>query len=133
MRILGETLDSLRLRGVTEERLYANRLDLLKAMKIDLRSQVNQAAENLFRLKLENGDVSLRLVASRNPKLCWDMAETLEIEVSDDERVLWRKDGGPLGKSLFEKVYDRDFNNLEKETAWYLDSRQCVYWWHRLF
>ena len=132
MRILGETLETLRRRDVTEERLYANRLDLLKTMKIDLRTQVNQAAEDLFRRKLENGDISLRLVASRNPRLNWALAETLEIEVSDEDRVLLRKDGGPLEKSLFEKVYHRDFNNLEKKTAWYLDSRQCVYWWHRL-
>ena len=132
MRVLGETLDTLRRRRMTDERLYANRLDLLKAMKIDLRGQVNQAAENLFRRKLENGDISLRPVASRNSKLNWALAETLEIDVSDEDRVLLRKDGGPLEKSLFEKVYQRDFNNLEKETAWYLDSRQCIYWWHRL-
>jgi type III restriction enzyme len=101
-------------------------------MKIDLRGQVNQAAETLFRQKLENGDITLRLVLSKNPRLNWALAETLEIEVSDEDRVLLRKDGGPLEKSFFEKVYERDFNNLEKETAWYLDSRQCVYWWHRL-
>jgi type III restriction enzyme len=104
----------------------------LKAMKIDLRGQVNQAAENLFRRKLENGDISLRLIVSRNSGLNWALAETLEIEVSDENRILNRKDGGQLEKNLFERVYQRDFNNLENETAWYLDSWQCVYWWHRL-
>lgn len=132
MRTLGEALDALRRRGMNEERLYANRLDLLKAMKIDLREQVNQTAERLFRQKLENGDISLRLVLSGSSKLNWALAETLEIDVSDEDRVLVRRDGGPLGKSLFEKVYERDFNSLEKDTAWYLDSGQCVYWWHRL-
>jgi type III restriction enzyme len=24
------------------------------------------------------------------------------------------------------------FNDLEKNTAWYLDESQCVYWWHRI-
>ncbi len=132
MRVLDETLDALRQRGTTQEQLYANRLDLLKTMKTDLRSQVNQAAENLFRQKLESGDITLRLVSSKDARLNWALAETLEIDVSDEDRELLRKDGGPLEKSLFEKVYQRDFNNLEKDTAWYLDSSQCVYWWHRL-
>lgn len=132
MRILTATLETMRRRGMTEERLYANRLDLLQSMKLDLRGQVHQAAEALFRSKLETGDITLRLVASKNPELNWALAKTLEIDISDEDRILYRKDGGFLGKSLFEKVYHRDFNNLEKETAWYLDSGQCVYWWHRL-
>lgn len=132
MRILSETLDILRKRGVNEERLYANRLELLQTLKLDLREQLYQAAEALFRRKLESGEISLRLVTSKNPELNWALAKSLEVEVSDEDRILYRKDGGPLEKSLFEKVYQRDFNNLEKETAWYLDTRQCVYWWHRL-
>jgi type III restriction enzyme len=132
MRILDDTLAVLRSRGVSEKRLYVNRLDLLKAMKLDLRTQVDNAAETLFREKLENGAISLRLVSSRDAKLNWELAQTLEIEVSDEDRPLHRKDGGDIEKSLYEKVYQRDFNELEKETAWYLDTRQSVYWWHRI-
>lgn len=132
MRVLAETLDTLRQRGVSEERLYANRLDLLQAMKLDLREQVNQAAEAFFRRKLESGDISLHLVASKNPDLNWALAKTLDIEISEEDRELFRKDGDPLEKSLFEKVYQRDFNTLEKETAWYLDTRESVHWWHRI-
>lgn len=132
MRILEETLGSLRQRGVSEARLYANRLDLVQTMKLDLRAQVCQAAEALFRRKLEEGNISLRLVASKNADLNWALAKTLEIEIAEEDRELYRKNGGALEKSLFEKVYQRDFNNLEKETAWYLDSRESVYWWHRI-
>lgn len=132
LRILEETLETLRQRGVSEARLYANRLDLLQTMKLDLRAQVYQAAEALFRRKLEEGDISLRLVASNNPDLNWALGKTLDIEVGEEDRELYRKNGGPLEKSLFEKVYQRDFNTLEKETAWYLDSRESVYWWHRI-
>ncbi|NTU42706.1 MAG: DEAD/DEAH box helicase family protein [Nitrospirales bacterium] len=132
MRILTDTLDILRQSGLSEERLYANRLDLLQMMKLDLRQQVNEAAEELFRLKLESGAISLRLAASRNSDLNWELAKTLEIDVSDEDRLLCRKDGGPIEKSLFEKVYQRDFNSLEKDTAWYLDTGRCVYWWHRI-
>lgn len=132
MRVLDETLTTLRRRGVSEERLYANRLDLLQAMKLDLRAQVYQAAEEIFRRKLQKGDISLRLATSKNADLNWALAQTLEIEVSEDDRLLYRKNGEPVEKSFFEKVYHRDFNDLEKETAWYLDSRETVYWWHRI-
>lgn len=132
MRILDETLTILRNREVSEQRLYVNRLDLIQTMKIDLKKQVDQAAETLFRSKLETGDVTLRLVSSNDAKLNWELARTLEIDVSAEDRLLYRKDGGNLEKNLFEKVYERDFNNLEKETAWYLDSGASVYWWHRI-
>jgi type III restriction enzyme len=132
MRILDDTLAVLRSRGVSEKRLYVNRLDLLKAMKLDLRKQVDTAAETLFREKLESGAITLRLVSSGDTKLNWELAKTLEIDVSAEDRLLHRKDGGDIEKSLFEKVYQRDFNDLEKETAWYLDTRQSVYWWHRI-
>jgi len=132
MRILDETLAILRSRGVSEQRLYVNRLDLLQTMKTDLRQQTNQAAEALFRNKLASGEISLRLVSSGDAKLNWELAWSLEIEVSDEDHLLRRKDGGELEKSLFEKIYQRDFNTLEKETAWYLDSSESVYWWHRI-
>lgn len=132
MRILNDTLDILRSRGVSEKRLYVNRLDLLKAMKLDLKKQVDSAAETLFLEKLESGAITLRLVSSGDAKLNWELAKTLEIDVSDEDRLLHRRDGGDIEKSLFEKVYQRDFNELEKETALYLDTRQSVYWWHRI-
>ncbi len=122
----------LRSRGVSEQRLYVNRLDLLQAMKNDLKQQTHQAAEALFRNKLASGEISLRLVSSGDAQLNWELARTLEIEVSDEDHLLRRKDGGELEKSLFEKIYQRDFNTLEKETAWYLDSSESVYWWHRI-
>ena len=132
MRILSQTIESLRKRGVTEDELYTNRLDLLRSLKIDLQQQVNAAAEALFRKKLEEGDVSLRLVSSADPDLNWELARTLEIDVSDDDKPLRRKDGTLLQKSLFETVCQRDFNTLERDTAWYLDPHESVYWWHRI-
>ncbi|WP_316347356.1 DEAD/DEAH box helicase family protein [Desulfuromonas acetoxidans] len=132
MRILDETLCILRDKGISEQRLYINRLDLLQVMKEDLKAQVHKAAENLFRKKLESGDISLRLVASTFRNLNWELAKTLEIELADTDRPLYRKDGNSLEKSLFETLYARDFNELEKNTAWYLDTRETIYWWHRI-
>ncbi len=132
MRVLSRALEALRKRGGTEDQLYANRLDLLHSIKIDLHRQVDAASEALFRRKLEGGDISLRLVASIDPNLNWELAKTLEIDVSDDDKPLRRKDGAALQKSLFETVYQRDFNTLEREAAWYMDPLDAAYWWHRI-
>lgn len=132
MRLLEETLAALRAQGVTEEKIYVNRLDLVQTMKADVRGQVNDMAEMLFREKLDTGEIALSLVSSNDPALNWKIAETLELDVSDIDPLLYRKNGGPLEKSLFEKVYQKEFNDLEKNTAWYLDESDSIYWWHRI-
>lgn len=132
MRVLTHTLDILRGNGVSEEALFTNRLELLKEMKRDIKQQVAQLSEQIFRSKLDNGDISLRLLASDNKKLNWELAQTLEVNVSEHDQVLRRKDGSELEKSLFGKVYQNGLNNLERDTAWYLDRQESVYWWHRI-
>jgi len=131
-RILAETLATLRAKGVSETALYANRLELLKQMKLELRDMCNQRAERLFKEKLAKGVIRLRLVSSKDPALNWKLAETLEVDVSDTDLPLRRRNGAELEKCLFDKVYQKDFNELEKRTAWYLDEEDCVYWWHRI-
>jgi len=131
MRVLTHTLDILRGNGVSEEALFTNRLELLKEMKRDIKHQVAQLSEQIFRSKLDKGDISLRLLASDNEKLNWELAQTIEVKVIEHDQVLRRKDGSELEKSLFEKVYQNGLNNLERDTAWYLDKQESVYWWHR--
>jgi type III restriction enzyme len=132
LRILDEVLEKLRSKGLSDLQIYSLRLDLLLSIKNDLKKQINSMAEQIFRAKLANGDIALKLAASRDSKLNWALAETLEVEVSDHDRPLRRKNGQPLEKSLFETVYQREFNNLEKRSAWYLDEHEMVHWWHRL-
>jgi len=55
VRILNETLAVLRGRGISEQRLYTNRLFLLKAMREELRAQVHRATEAEFRRMLHDG------------------------------------------------------------------------------
>lgn len=132
-RILEETLADLRKQGVEEKRLVTNRLFLLKAMRDDLREQVNRAGEALFKAMLEKEELSFRLVASGDEKLNWELAETLELDVTDEDRLLMQRDTGkPLERSLFEKIYQKQVNGLEKNVAWHLDGEKAVRWWHRI-
>ncbi len=132
VRILNETLQVLREKGLTDEQIYINRLDLLQVMKQDLKAQVLSQSETLFKNRLDAGEITLRLLASERGELNWELARTLEVTVSEDDKILRRKDGSELEKSLFEKVYQSGLNNLERDTAWYLDKAETVYWWHRI-
>ncbi len=132
MRIFEKTLAVLRKRGASEKQLYVLRFDLLKEMKLSLKKQVHLAAEMLFTEKLKDGRLTFRLVSSDDPELNWKLAEQLEIELSDEDREFRRKDGDTVKRNLFDKVFQRDFNSLEKETAWYLDEKESVHWWHRI-
>ena len=131
-RILKEAIARLTTQGLDTRRLYANRLTLLQLLKEELRDQVNVAAESLFRTKLEKGEIQFRLDAAKSSELNWRLAQSLEIDISEEDRELSRKNGSPLEKSLFEKVFERELNSLEKDTAWYLDGEACVHWWHRI-
>jgi len=132
VRILTDTLNTLRHKGIGEDALFSNRLELLKEMKRDLKNQVSELSEQIFRAKLSSGDISLRLLASGDEKINWELAQTLEVNVSNQDQILRRKDGSNIERSLFEKVYQNGLNNLERDTAWYLDKQESVYWWHRI-
>ncbi len=131
-RILQETIAELRKRKIKEERLIANRLFLVKAMRENLKEQVHKATEMEFRRMLEANELCFRLESSNDPKLNWELAETLELDVTDEDKVLLRKNGEPLEKSFFKPVYQKQVNGLEKDMAWYLDSDKAVHWWHRI-
>jgi type III restriction enzyme len=131
-RILEETLADLRKQGVEEKRIVTNRLFLLKAMRDDLREQVNRAGEVLFKKMLEKEELSFRLVASGDERLNWELAETLELDVTDEDKQLLQQNAKPLERTLFEKIYQKQVNGLEKEVAWYLDGEKAVRWWHRI-
>ncbi|MBE0471019.1 MAG: DEAD/DEAH box helicase family protein [Methyloprofundus sp.] len=132
MRVLEESLEVLKTRNISQELIHSNRLELLKEMKKVLKVQVLSQSESLFKQKLSSHDISLKLVASSNLDLNWELAQTVEVNVSENDQILRRKDGSELEKSLFEKVYQSGINTLEKDSAWYLDKANAVYWWHRI-
>ncbi len=131
-RIVNETLAELRKRGIGEQRIFTNRLFLLKAMRENLKEQVNRASEAEFRRMLADNELCFRLEASNDSKLNWELAEVLELDVTDEDKLLRRQNGEPLKNSLFEPVYQKQVNGLEKDVAWYLDGDKAVRWWHRI-
>ena len=59
------------------------------------------------------------------------MRECYEILVAERDSQL-QSHGKSVQLSLFEPVFDRDFNDLERRFAFYLDEQKALRWWHRV-
>jgi len=46
-------------------------------------------------------------------------------------RNLVRDDNSPIQKSLFDTVYEEEFNETEQSVAIYLDRQEKLLWWYR--
>ncbi|TWU07814.1 hypothetical protein [Stieleria varia] len=131
-RIVSDALAVLRKRDISEARIFTNRLFMMNAIKEDLKQQINEGGESEFRKMLASGDLSFQLISKGDPALNWELAETLSLDVSDEDRVQSRKTERRLRSGLFDPVYQKEINSLEKDVAWYLDAETAVHWWHRI-
>ena len=93
--------------------------------------EVEKQAERVFRNKLHNGDVRFDLKAGQ-PN--FRMVDTYEIPaVGGPGGLLARRDHQSMQLSLFEPVYERQFDSdLERNFARYLDEQKALQWWHRV-
>jgi len=132
-RIVQETLDVLEANDqMTAEKLYASRVFIVQEIKRDIQKQAHEASESMFREKLASGAIQFKLMASEDEALNWKLAETLTLSVKDTDRIFRKKNGEDIKRNLFEKVYQKELNDLEQDVAWYLDDSDAVKWWHRL-
>lgn len=59
------------------------------------------------------------------------MRKSLEILIADNDVVL-KRFGQPVQLALYEPVFDRDSNYLERRFAFYLDEQRALQWWYRV-
>ena len=129
--ILEEAIDAIKASDVSNEKIYLNRAFLLDAIEKDLKDQVNEASEKIFIDKLENGEICFKIFKD-SVNLNWEMATKIDFFVSKDDKIFRKRDESPLQLSLFEKTFDKHYNKLEKDVAWYLDEKESLKWWHRM-
>ena len=58
--------------------------------------------------------------------------EDFERDLLPEDRTLERRPGSPVQKSLFEAPIERDYNDLERKFAFYMDQQVAISWWHRV-
>lgn len=127
--IASQLRESLRQSGKTEEDIYDRRSYLVHALREHVKHEIEQQAEQIFRRKLDQGEIRFDL-ETEDPN--YKLRYQYEIEVRANDRPLTRY-GSPVQLSLFEPVFEQHFDSeLEKKFAYYLDERRALQWWHRI-
>ncbi len=128
-RIAQQMHERLRADGETEEAIYDRRSYLAHILREHVKSEVEKQAEQVFRRKLEQGEIRFDL---ETQEANYQMVDSYEIQVHSNERQLERY-SNPVQLSLFEKVFEQQFDSdLEKKFAYYLDEEVALQWWHRV-
>lgn len=129
-RIVSRMVEKLRDSGESDDDIYDQRSHLSFLLREHVAKDVEAQAEQVFRRKLQKGDIRFDLEAGQ-PN--FRMVESYEVPATDNEGLLARKDGRPVQISLFEPVFTQHFDTeLERNFARYLDDQKALRWWHRV-
>ena len=127
-RIVQELVQQMYDAGQDDSKIYRQRSALASQLREHVANAMDKQAERVFRAKLRSGDIRFDLEATdRNHRV----RKSYEILVSDND-VLLQRYGKSVQLSLFEPVFDRDYNDLERRFAFYLDEQSALQWWHRV-
>ena len=127
-RIAQEMVQRLRDGGKDNEYIYSQRNALDDQLRRHVIREIDQQAQKIFHAKLAAGEIRFDLeLSDHNHRL----TKSYEILVADSDRELQRF-GESVQFSLFDKVYERNYNDLEKRFAFYLDEQKALDWWHRV-
>ena len=116
----------------TEDRneiIYDRRSDLSQILRKQVSEKLNKQAQEVFINKLQKKEIRFDLETGQ-PN--YRLVDSFELSISSDEEVLHKRYGESLQLSLFEPVFARDFNSLERNFARYLDEQKALRWWHRV-
>ena len=130
-RIFDETISALKAKNISDEKIYLNRAFLLESMEEDIQKQKDEISERIFTDKLKNGALCFKIFKDQI-NINWTMGREIDFIVSSSDKVLRKEDDRDFQRSLFDVSYQRHYNELEKQVAWYLDEQAAVKYWHRM-
>lgn len=84
----------------------------------------------VLRRKIKCGAIRFHL--ETDEELDYELSKSFEVFVSSKDRSLQGEHGRQIQQSLFEPVYESNFNVLEKDFALYLDKSDSISWWHKI-
>ncbi len=127
-RVAGELIQGMRNAGCDDDAIYGQRSALAAQLREYVAKTLDQHAEQVFRAKLAKGEIRFDLETGDHNHL---VAKSYEISVADTD-VQLQCFGQSVQLALFEPVFERDFNDLERRFAFYLDEQKALQWWHRV-
>jgi len=110
--------------------LLNNRIHLSEVLRQNIKEDLDKKAESVFRSKIKCDAIRFHLETDED--LDYELNKSFEVFVSSRERSLQGEHGRPIQQSLFEPVYESNFNGLEKDFALYLDKSNAISWWHKI-
>lgn len=129
-RVAGEFIQKHRVKKHEESKLLKNRIHLSEALRREVKKDIDAKAETLFGDKVGRNEIRFHL--ETDDRLDYELSESFEVFVSSQDRSLQGEHGRQIQRSLFDPVYESNFNRLEKDFALYLDTNNAIYWWHRI-
>ena len=127
-RIVQELIRRMYNAGQDDGAIYGQRSALASQLRDYVIIAMDQQAEKIFRTKVAGGEIRFDLaVTDQN----YRVRKSYELLVADSDVRLQRY-GQSVQLTLFEPVFDRDFNDLERRFAFYLDEQKALQWWHRI-
>ena len=124
-----ETLERLQRDGASECDIFDSRADYADQLRRRLRAESNRLCKAIFERKLRDGIIRFDLRAEANHA----MPDKLLIRIHQDDDHTLERAGKPVQLSLFDKVFEKQFDsNLEKNFAFHLDKQERLQWWHRV-
>ena len=129
-RLAQRMCERLKKDGHTDSDIYDRRAYFAYMLREHVKQEVEKQAQQCFRDKLRNGDIRFDLEAGQ---LNYRMVENYTIHVRADDKPFLKRYGEPLQLSLFEPLFEQQFDSeLEKKFAYYLDEEKALRWWHRV-
>ena len=120
----GKTLlDNLRKRF--HERIVVNNfVFIIEELRKHLEKEKNRLAEQVFRDMISEDRMHFLVIANK-------LGYKLPKRKRTPEPFLTKKSYAPLERTLFDPVSAEDFNETEKQVAWYLDDQNKLLFWYR--
>jgi len=103
----------------------SNFVFIIEYLKKIIEKQVNQLAEAVFKQLVDSKDLFFFLLEESGQHL---LPSRIKVK---GNRNLVRDDNSPIQKSLFDTVYEEEFNETEQSVAIYLDRQEKLLWWYR--
>ena len=122
-----ELFDQLNGSGWSESDIFNNRAGYAEQLKAHLRSECDRLSKAIFEKKLKDGLIRFDLYTEPSHRL----PDEIPLLIGDRDHTLERG-GTPVQLSLFNKVFEKQFDScLEKDFAFHLE-KQPLQWWHRV-
>lgn len=116
-------LDTLRSK-FPEKIVINNFVFIIEEIRKHLENEKNRLAEQVFRNMISEDQMHFLVIAN---KLGYKIPKRRKVHLPK----LNKSTGDQLERSLFDPVPEEDFNETEKQVAWYLDDQDKLLFWYR--